>query len=91
MVLHNAVGAPNTTNDVTLRFADLHWETMDPSKNITLAATRYKIRDLWQHKDLGTFQDNYTAHAIAGHDSVTLKLEPVQRRPLAQPPSRLFA
>ena len=77
VVLHNAMGRPNTTTDVTLHFTDLHWDTMDPHTNVNLTATKYHVRDLWAHKDLGVFEHNFTAKAIHGYDSVTLKLVPV--------------
>ena len=78
VVLHNADDArANVSTKVTLHFSDLHWETEDPGKNVTYTATKYKVRDLWLHKDLGIFEANFTADAINGTDSVTIKLTPV--------------
>jgi len=42
---------------------------VDSSKSFT-------VRDLWAHKDLGTFTTSYTATNVAPHASVTLKLTP---------------
>jgi len=41
-----------------------------------VASTKnFAVRDLWQHKDLGTFSDHFTATA-AGHGVVMVKLTP---------------
>jgi hypothetical protein len=34
------------------------------------------LRDLWEKKDIGTFTDKYVAHAVAGHDTVLLRVKP---------------
>jgi len=38
----------------------------------------FAVRDLWQHKDMGTFTDHYTAQANA-HGVVMVKLTPAIR------------
>ena len=44
VVLHNAMGDPTTSSTVKLTFADLHWPTLDPTRNVTRAATSFKVR-----------------------------------------------
>jgi len=44
---------------------------------LNIASTKaFVVRDLWLHKDLGTFTQNYTATNVGPHASVTLKLTP---------------
>jgi len=38
------------------------------------SSQKYALRDLWAHKDLGTFTDHYTATSVPGHGVVMLKL-----------------
>ena len=35
---------------------------------------RHEVRDLWKRKDLGVFHDSYTAHDLAQHEHVLLKI-----------------
>ena len=44
VVLHNAMGDPTTSSTVKLTFADLHWPTLDPTRNVTRAAASFKVR-----------------------------------------------
>jgi alpha-galactosidase len=76
IVFQRALYDANTTADVTLQFADLEWETLD-EVNITYTATKYKVRDLWEHKDLGVFTDSFTAKALPGQSVMMVKLTPV--------------
>lgn len=45
---------------------------------------RQKVRDLWQRKDLGTFQDAYTASKLKQHEHVLLKIGSIGK-PLPTP------
>ena len=36
-----------------------------------------KIRDLWEKKDLGEFEDKYSVY-LSSHDSVLLKVVPIE-------------
>ena len=47
VVLHNAMGDPTTSSTVKLTFADLHWPTLDPTRNVTRAAASFKVRPLY--------------------------------------------
>jgi len=40
------------------------------------AATAANVRDLWQHKDIGSFKGSYTGTAVATHASITLRITP---------------
>jgi len=57
--------AANAT--LPLAFADV------PGSPCTSAC---KVRDLWAHKDLGTFTGTYTPPALLSHDSAFLLLTP---------------
>eukprot|EP01090_Pellita_catalonica_P015504 TRINITY_DN421_c0_g1_i1.p1 TRINITY_DN421_c0_g1~~TRINITY_DN421_c0_g1_i1.p1 ORF type:complete len:410 (+),score=50.57 TRINITY_DN421_c0_g1_i1:77-1306(+) len=46
--------------------------------NWPIGSTSAKIRDLWQHKDIGTFNGQYTASDVAGHESLMFKVTPVK-------------
>ena len=59
VVLHNAMGDPTTSSTVTLTFADLHWPTLDPTRNVTRAATSFKVRP-----HLPLFASVYTLHGV---------------------------
>jgi alpha-galactosidase len=37
---------------------------------------RFQVRDLWRRKDLGTFEGEYTAEAVASHGTDLLRLSP---------------
>jgi len=52
--------------DLTLAFADI------PG----VKCTTCKLRDLWNRKDLGSFDGSYTAKAVASHDAVFLVVTP---------------
>jgi len=52
--------------DLTLSFADI------PG----IACTSCKLRDIWNHVDLGTFDGEYTAKAVSAHDAVFLVITP---------------
>jgi len=41
-----------------------------------LACISCKVRDIWNHKDLGTFDSSYTAAALPSHDAAFLVLTP---------------
>ena len=40
-------------------------------------ATEDGRRDLWEHKELGVFENSFTAKALPGHTSMMVKLIPV--------------
>jgi hypothetical protein len=40
-------------------------------------AQRYEIRDLWAKKDLGTFTNKFDAGSVGQHDTVFLRMKPV--------------
>jgi alpha-galactosidase len=52
-----------------------HSITLDFSL-VNMKSKKVSIRDLWNHKDLGTFQGNYTATGVKSHDTHVLKLTP---------------
>ena len=52
--------------DLQLAFVDIPGVT----------CTTCKLRDLWNHKDLGSFDGMYTAKAVASHDAVFLVVTP---------------
>jgi len=52
--------------DLTLDFADIPGVT----------CTSCHLRDIWNHKDLGTFGGTYTAKGVATHDAVFLVITP---------------
>jgi alpha-N-acetylgalactosaminidase len=58
------------------------WNRGSSAKNIQLmfssftTGTSFAVRDLWSHKDLGTFRSSYLASGIEAHDTVMLRLTP---------------
>lgn len=52
-------------------------QTMYFAENINLHKKRYKIRDLWLHKDVGTTATNYKAE-VPGHGVNLVRLTPVK-------------
>jgi len=52
--------------DLALSFADI------PS----VKCSKCKVRDIWNHKDLGTFDGSYTAKGVKSHDAVFLVVTP---------------
>merc|ERR1711865_490820 len=56
----------DTTADLTLDFADVPGVT----------CTKCAVRDIWAHKDLGTFTGSYVAKDVASHDSPFLIITP---------------
>ena len=40
--------------------------------------TSAKLRDLWKHKDLGTFKNDFIAVQVEPHDVVVLRLSAVE-------------
>jgi alpha-galactosidase len=54
------------SGDITVRFADV-----SPS----LAGKSVTVRDLWNHKDLGTFKESATVAQIGAHDTAFLLLK----------------
>jgi len=63
VLLMNHAGA---AADLTLSFADIPGVT----------CTTCKLRDIWSHRDLGTFDGSYTAKAVASHDAAFLIVTP---------------
>jgi alpha-galactosidase len=57
------LNAGNSTQDISFKFTE-----------VGLAPGAAEIRDLWQHKDLGSFTDSYTATGIQSHGVRALKL-----------------
>jgi alpha-galactosidase len=55
------------------------WESKEPVitkvswKQLGLSGTEYKVRDLWTHKELGTFKDGFAA-PINAHDAGLYKI-----------------
>jgi len=49
---------------------DISW------KEIGFNDKKAKLRDLWERKDLGVFEDNFTVY-IESHDSILLKVVPI--------------
>ena len=54
----------DSAQDITVRFADIGLGPGDPS-----------VRDLWAHKDHGTFSESYTAKSVSAHGVVMLKVK----------------
>jgi alpha-N-acetylgalactosaminidase len=52
--------------DITVRF------------NSFTTISTFGITDLWSHQTLGSFTGSYTGRAIAPHDTVMLRLQPIQ-------------
>ena len=46
-------------------------------KDIGFENKKAKLRDLWEKKDLGEFEDNYTVY-LGSHDSMFLKVWPIE-------------
>ena len=46
-------------------------------KDIGFENKKAKLRDLWEKKDLGEFEDNYTVY-LGSHDSMFLKVSPLE-------------
>jgi hypothetical protein len=60
-----------TDFDLTLTFADV------PTFSKNHPETRYHVRDIWNHIDLGVYGQNFTAEGVASHDNVYLVIRPV--------------
>jgi len=54
------------TSDITVLWSDL-------GVPMSSSAT---VRDLWQHRDLGSFKGSFLAQAVKSHASVTLRITP---------------
>jgi len=63
VLLMNHAAAPAT---LTLDFKDI------PG----VKCTTCKLRDIWNHKDLGSFDGSYTIGAVASHDAIFLVVTP---------------
>jgi hypothetical protein len=48
------------TLQVTVNLSDL---------NMTHSSGAVAVRDIWEHKDLGTFHEKFVTDAFGGHDS----------------------
>jgi hypothetical protein len=55
----------DAARDITARFSSF------------TSVTNFAITDLYAHQELGTFANSFTARAVAGHDTVMLRLRPV--------------
>lgn len=55
--------------DLTLNFADV------PG----LTASAYKVRDIWNHKDLGTAHGTFVAKGVGSHDCTFLVITPAEK------------
>jgi alpha-galactosidase len=55
--------------DLELNFADIPGVT----------CTTCHVRDIWNHKDLGSFHLKYTAHRVSSHDSAFLIITPASK------------
>ena len=60
--------AADTLNNITVNFSEL------PSRNVWDSMTTLSVRDLWLHKDLGSFTSEFTAVDVLPHASFFLKL-----------------
>ncbi|XP_065841971.1 uncharacterized protein [Oscarella lobularis] len=56
----------NGSLNITLQWSDLGLPK----------ASSYKVRDLWQHKDMGTFSGSYTASDVPSHGVAMILLTP---------------
>jgi alpha-galactosidase len=56
------MNSDTASQDLTVNFADI------PG----LSCTTCKVRDIWNHKDLGSATTSYTAKAVASHDAAFL-------------------
>jgi len=56
----------DTDADLTLNFTDVP----------EIACSTCSVRDIWNHKDLGTMKTSYTAKAVASHDCAFLIITP---------------
>jgi len=61
VALYNQHSGPNS---YSVDFASLGWD----------AGTTAKVRDLWAHKDMGTFKGTYGPVAVASHATTMLRL-----------------
>jgi alpha-galactosidase len=50
--------------DITVKWSDIRLKDSDAT-----------VRDLWEHKDLGTFATGFTAKAVPSHGSVLIKVK----------------
>jgi hypothetical protein len=79
-VAHNARGSVTlglfNLSNVETRTVTVRWE------NIGMSAPA-RVRDLWDHRDLGTFDRRYEV-ALAPHACQLLKLTPISRNPSLQ-------
>lgn len=56
----------NGSEPITVQWNDIDFPVNQPAN----------VRDLWQHKDLGTFIGNYTSPNITAHSVMMLKVTP---------------
>lgn len=54
----------NSAADITVKWSD-----------VRLKDSGVTVRDLWEHKDLGTFNTGFTAKAVPSHGSVMIKVK----------------
>jgi alpha-N-acetylgalactosaminidase len=54
----------DSTRDITVKF------------NSFTTSSRLKLRDLWQHKDIGEYTSEYTASSVPAHDVVFFRATP---------------
>jgi len=57
----------NGSEPITVQWNDIDFAVNQPAI----------VRDLWQHKDLGTFTGNYTSPNITAHSVMMLKITPM--------------
>ena len=58
----------------------LQFDTLMFGSNKTTEGTesKYRVRDVWKHKDLGIFNNEYLTDNILPHGNVFLRLTPVR-------------
>ena len=59
---------------------DYNWlrNTIYFAEDINMRKNEYKVRDLWQHKDLGTTKTNLKKE-IPGHGVLMVRLTPIKK------------
>jgi alpha-galactosidase len=60
------MNSDTAAQDLTVNFADI------PG----VKCTTCKVRDIWNHKDLGSATTSYTAKAVESHDAAFLIITP---------------
>ena len=58
----------------------VNWNKLVPVKGSIEMKGKYKIRDLWEHKEIGEFEDKYSTEFITGHDCAAYRITPISSK-----------